>query len=194
MSLTVNRRAGATAGRAVARTTAGWLAGYLLGTFPSADLAARAVTGRADHLRRHGSGNPGGLNATRVLGRRWGMAVIAADVAKGALATRFAGGGAGTAAVVGHCHPVWTRFRGGKGVATAAGQGLATDPAGLAVALAGAAAAARVPAPAGGRARRVAVVAAVVWLATASRAGRRDRLSTLVTAAVVLRRMGAGRS
>lgn len=193
MSLTLSPRVGPAWRRAAARTAAGWLAGYLLGTFPSADLAARAATGRADHLRRHGSGNPGGLNATQVLGRRWGAAVIAADVAKGALATRLAGSGAGTAAVVGHCHPVWTRFRGGKGVATAAGQGLATDPTGLVMALAGAAATARVPAPTGGRARRVAVVAALVWLAAAARPGRRDRLSTLLTAAVVLHRMRAGR-
>lgn len=192
MSLTLSPPVGPPWGRAVALTAARWLAGYLLGTFPSADLAARAATGRADHLRRHGSGNPGGLNATQVLGRRWGVAVIAADVAKGALATRLAGGGAGTAAVVGHCHPVWTRFQGGKGVATAAGQGLATDPIGLAMALAGAAVTARVPPPTGGRARRVAVVAALVWLVAAARAGRRDRLSTLLTAAVVLRRMRAG--
>jgi glycerol-3-phosphate acyltransferase PlsY len=125
------------------------VAGYLLGTVPSADVAAR-LAGAGD-LRAAGSGNPGAANAIAVLGPRFGLAVLVADVAKGALAgvagRRLAGPSgahaAGTAAVVGHCYPVWTGFRGGKGVATSAGQCLATFPAWtpLDLALAGATAA-----------------------------------------------------
>ncbi|MGH9149959.1 MAG: glycerol-3-phosphate acyltransferase, partial [Acidimicrobiales bacterium] len=127
--------------RAAARTARGLLgaaaAGYLAGTIPSADLAARLATaGRVD-LRSAGTGNPGGANALVLLGRRWGYSVIVADIAKGALASvagRRLGGPAGahlagTAAVVGHCFPVWNGFRGGKGVGASAGQCLATFPA-----------------------------------------------------------------
>jgi len=111
-------------------------AGYLLGSIPWADLAARrAAAGRVD-LHRDGSGNPGALNAIGVLGKKWGVAIGVADVAKGVLASvvgRALGGdlGAhvgGTAAVVGHCYPVWNGFRGGKGVACACGQCLANFP------------------------------------------------------------------
>ncbi len=114
------------------------LGGYLLGTVPSSDVAARVATdGRLD-LREVGSGNPGAMNALKTLGRGYGIAVAAADVAKGAVACaagrRVAGANgahlAGVAAVAGHCYPVWSGFRGGgKGVATSAGQCLATFPA-----------------------------------------------------------------
>lgn len=123
--------------------------GYALGGVPSADLAARLATGGSADLRASGSGNPGAANAMIVLGRAWGYGVLAADVGKAALACaagRALGGTAGahlagTAAVVGHCFPAAQRFRGGKGVATSAGQCLATFPAyfpvDLLVALAG---------------------------------------------------------
>ena len=109
--------------------------GYLAGTLPSADLASRLAGSRTD-LRSVGSGNPGAANAIAHLGPAWGYAVMAADVTKGAVAARagnrLAGGAgahlAGTAAVVGHCFPVWSGFRGGKGVAASAGQCLATFP------------------------------------------------------------------
>ena len=111
--------------------------GYLLGTLPSADLAARLATGGQTDLRATGSGNPGAANAIKVLGAKWGYGVMAADIGKGALASMvgraFAGGmGAhvgGTAAVIGHCYPVWNGFRGGKGVAASVGQCAATFPA-----------------------------------------------------------------
>lgn len=125
--------------------------GYLLGTLPSADLAARLVGGRTD-LRTLGSRNPGGVNAVRVLGRHPGRAVIVADVAKGFAACACGNAVAGTsgahvggvAAVVGHCYPAWNRFRGGKGVATSFGQCLYTFPAWAAPDLALALAVARV--------------------------------------------------
>lgn len=111
--------------------------GYLLGTIPSADLAARAATRGTVDLRTAGSGNPGGANALALLGPRWGYAVMAVDIGKGAAACRFgqrlAGSAgahlAGTASVVGHCFPVWNGFRGGKGVGCSVGQCLATFPA-----------------------------------------------------------------
>lgn len=117
------------------RITSAAAIGYLLGTFPTADLVARRI-GSID-LREHGSGNPGSANALNVLGRRAGAQVLAGDVAKGAVACAVGAvvagpvGAhvAGTSSVVGHCYPVWTGFRGGKGVATSVGQCLATFPA-----------------------------------------------------------------
>ena len=110
--------------------------GYLVGSFPSAAAATRVATAGATDLRAAGTGNPGAVNAMHVLGRRWGYAILATDVTKAALACgagrRLAGPNgahlAGTAAVVGHCHPVWNGFRGGKGVAASLGQCLATFP------------------------------------------------------------------
>ena len=113
----------------------GLVVGYLVGTVPNADLVARlASRGRVD-LRREGSGNPGGLNVARVLGKRWGLLVIVLDAAKGAiagfvgLAMGDAGAyAAGTAVIGGHCWPVWTGFRGGKGVAAAGGSFFSAFP------------------------------------------------------------------
>nr|MBA3375930.1 glycerol-3-phosphate acyltransferase [Actinomycetota bacterium] len=127
--------------------------GYLLGTVPSADIASRVAKGGVVDLRSSGSRNPGGVNALRLLGNTPGRAVIVADVGKGYAACacgRLAGGDlgahvAGVAAVVGHCYPVWTRFQGGKGVATSFGQCLYTFPAFAPVQLAVAVAATRVP-------------------------------------------------
>lgn len=118
------------------RTLSAAAAGYLLGTVPSADIAARRVSGGAVDLRSAGSGNPGGVNALRVLGRRPGYAVIGADIGKGIAACgvgRVLAGDtgahvAGVASVAGHCYPVWSRFHGGKGVATSFGQCVATFP------------------------------------------------------------------
>ncbi len=111
--------------------------GYLMGTVPSADVAARMATKGATDMRRAGTGNPGAANVAAVLGKRWGYGVLVADIGKGAAASfagrRIAGDiGAhvgGTAAVVGHCFPVWKRFKGGKGAAASSGQCLATFPA-----------------------------------------------------------------
>jgi len=113
----------------------GVVVGYLIGTFPSADLVTRLATRGEVDLRRAGSGNPGGLNAARVLGKKWGLVVIVLDVIKGALAGCLglllgdAGAyAAGTAVIAGHCWPVWTGFRGGKGVASAGGSFFAVFP------------------------------------------------------------------
>ncbi len=111
--------------------------GYLLGSFPTADLVARRAAGGGVDLRHAGSGNPGSANAFNVLGAKSGATVLVGDMGKGAAACAvgavIAGpvGAhiAGTSSVIGHCYPVWTGFRGGKGVATSVGQCLATFPA-----------------------------------------------------------------
>jgi acyl phosphate:glycerol-3-phosphate acyltransferase len=99
---------------------------YLIGTFPSATLVARA---NGIDIRTVGSGNPGASNITRVLGWKRGVWVFVLDAAKGALAAglglivhgRPVGYLFGALAVIGHVFPVWQRFRGGKGVATGGG-------------------------------------------------------------------------
>jgi acyl phosphate:glycerol-3-phosphate acyltransferase len=109
---------------------------YLLGSLPTAVLVARIATRGAIDIRQAGSGNPGALNTLGVLGAKWGAVVLVVDVGKAAVACvigRNLGGGnvaylCGSAAVIGHCFPVWTRFRGGKGVACTGGQCLATFP------------------------------------------------------------------
>ena len=100
--------------------------GYLLGTFPSAILVARA---NGVDISTFGSGNPGASNVTRALGWQKGLWVYVLDAAKGALAAGLALGldgrplayWAGAAAIVGHMFPVFRRFQGGKGVATGSG-------------------------------------------------------------------------
>jgi acyl phosphate:glycerol-3-phosphate acyltransferase len=101
---------------------------YLIGSIPFALLLARQW-GAID-LRRAGSGNLGAANVMRVSGVTAGILVAILDITKGAasvmLATRLSGdaaapAAAGLAAIVGHIYPIWLRFRGGKGVATACG-------------------------------------------------------------------------
>lgn len=99
---------------------------YLLGTFPSAHLIARA---NGVDIHAVGSGNPGASNVTRALGWRKGVWVFVLDALKAAIATGlglWAGGrGVGyvfaAAAIVGHMFPITNRLRGGKGVASAGG-------------------------------------------------------------------------
>ena len=100
------------------------LIGYALGSLPIGYLVAQRAGGI--DLRRAGSGNVGTANVFRTAGLPSAIAVMIADVAKGAVAVALAGGGtnavaAGVAAVIGHIYPVWLQFRGGKGVATASG-------------------------------------------------------------------------
>lgn len=106
---------------------------YLLGTFPSAILIARA---NGIDISTFGSGNPGASNVTRALGWRKGVWVYVLDAGKGALAAglglafdgRPVAYWCGAAAVVGHMFPVLRRFRGGKGVATGSGVLLIVQP------------------------------------------------------------------
>jgi glycerol-3-phosphate acyltransferase PlsY len=111
--------------------------GYALGLVPSADAVARRLTLGELDLRASGHGNPGALNAYRLLGRRAGLVVAVADIGKGVLACAagraFAGvngaHSAGVGAVAGHCYPLTRGCRGGVGAATSFGQCLATFPA-----------------------------------------------------------------
>jgi len=104
------------------------LAAYLLGSLPTALLLVRVMTG--EDVRRKGSGNIGATNALRAAGWTAGIAVTLIDIGKGALAVflmqRFNPESAWVAAamlavVIGHCYPVWLKFRGGKGVAAGFG-------------------------------------------------------------------------
>ena len=106
---------------------------YLLGTFPSAILIARA---NGIDISTFGSGNPGASNVTRALGWRKGVWVYVLDAGKGALAAglglvldgRPMAYWCGAAAIVGHMFPVFRHFKGGKGVATGSGVLLVVQP------------------------------------------------------------------
>jgi glycerol-3-phosphate acyltransferase PlsY len=104
------------------------ISAYLIGSIPFALLMARRWS--VADLRLVGSGNLGAANVMRASGVTAGVLVALLDMAKGAasvwLAERFTTdtavpAAAGLAAIVGHVYPVWLRFRGGKGVATACG-------------------------------------------------------------------------
>jgi len=116
--------------------------GYLAGSVPFAFLLARR---RGVDLRRTGSGNVGAANVLRTSGVPNAVAAMCLDAAKGAFAVlvaqRLSDGSVapvagGLASVIGHTYPVWLGFRGGKGVATAAGVFVVLAP--MAVAIAGA--------------------------------------------------------
>ena len=113
------------------------LLGYLFGSIPTSVLLGKWFYHK--DLRKYGSGNPGGTNAGRVFGKKVGFIVIFLDILKTCLVfwitwliTRFSGIGtpeilyesgaylpwlAVFFATIGHCYPVWLKFKGGKGVA-----------------------------------------------------------------------------
>ncbi|HET8773476.1 MAG TPA: glycerol-3-phosphate 1-O-acyltransferase PlsY [Thermoanaerobaculia bacterium] len=126
------------------------LAAYFTGSIPFSYLVARVFAGK--DVRREGSGNVGATNVARTAGKGAGVLALLGDLAKGVaiiLIARWIVGRpewpyaagpqpwqsremwialAGLVAVLGHMFPVWLRFHGGKGVATAAGVILALDP------------------------------------------------------------------
>ena len=115
-------------------------AAYLVGSIPFAFLLSQR---RGIDLRRIGSGNVGAANVLRTSGVPTAILAMALDGLKGAvaviLAERVSSGpaapmAAGIASVIGHIYPIWLRFRGGKGVATAAGVFGVLTPAALIVA------------------------------------------------------------
>jgi acyl phosphate:glycerol-3-phosphate acyltransferase len=105
------------------------VAAYLLGSIPFGVLLAKMLG--AGDVRKSGSGNIGAANVARVVGPAAGILTLVLDAAKGAaavlLAERYTNSSAtwmtlaALAALLGHCFPLWLRFRGGKGVATALG-------------------------------------------------------------------------
>jgi acyl phosphate:glycerol-3-phosphate acyltransferase len=110
------------------------LTGYLIGSIPFAYIFAKWRTGK--DLRTEGSGNIGTLNSYEVTGSRTvGVLTLICDVMKGALPTWFAMLyfsdaivlPLAVALIVGHCFPVWLKFKGGRGLATAAGITLAVN-------------------------------------------------------------------
>ena len=118
------------------------VASYFLGAVPTSLLVARSIAGI--DLRQHGSRNLGATNLFRVLGWRYAVPVGLFDIAKGTIpvvliapvasrSTWFAVA-CGVAAVVGHVFSVFVRFKGGKGVATAAGVVLGLTPVALGIA------------------------------------------------------------
>ena len=116
------------------------VAAYLLGSIPFGLLFARLFGG--PDVRSAGSGNIGATNVSRVVGNSAGILTLIFDVGKGAAAVWLAGRFseesaawmmiAGIAALIGHCYPIWLKFRGGKGVATAAGVFFMLSPLGTA--------------------------------------------------------------
>ncbi|WP_347917909.1 glycerol-3-phosphate 1-O-acyltransferase PlsY [Paracoccus marcusii] len=112
--------------------------GYLLGSVPFGLVITRAL-GLGD-LRQIGSGNIGATNVLRTGNKGAALATLLLDSGKGAIAVLLArhfGGEtaailAGGAAFLGHCFPIWLRFKGGKGVATFLGTVIALNwPLGL---------------------------------------------------------------
>jgi glycerol-3-phosphate acyltransferase PlsY len=112
------------------------IAAYLLGSIPFGLLLAKQFGG--GDVRKAGSGNIGATNVARVAGPLAGILTLILDTAKGIaavwLAGRFTGESAtwmmvaAFAVLLGHCFPVWLKFKGGKGVATALGVFLALSP------------------------------------------------------------------
>lgn len=109
---------------------------YLLGSIPFALIVGKL--GYGIDIREHGSGNLGGTNTFRVLGKKAGLIVTSADILKGTLAAclsllfgledQLHPLLIGVAAVIGHTYPVFAKFKGGKAVATSAGVLLAYSP------------------------------------------------------------------
>lgn len=102
--------------------------GYLLGSIPSAVIVSRIMD--LPDPRSEGSKNPGTTNVLRLGGKKAAVIVLGLDLAKGLVAVVLAKiiglhhmgpGLVGLAAVIGHVFPIFSDFKGGKGVATAAG-------------------------------------------------------------------------
>ena len=121
------------------------LASYLLGATPTSYIAGKL--GRGIDLREHGSKNLGATNVFRILGWKYAIPVALFDIGKGAVPVLFFAGWAGAAehpwlpvalggaAVLGHMFSPYVRFKGGKGVATAAGMFLALAPVAVVLAI-----------------------------------------------------------
>src|SRR5271154_3064993 len=117
---------------------------YLLGSIPFGLLVGGVLGGR--DVRKAGSGNIGATNVSRVAGPFAGILTLLLDAAKGSVAVLAAARltedsavwmiVAGICALLGHCYPLWLHFKGGKGVATAAGVFLVLCPLAMLSALA----------------------------------------------------------
>lgn len=113
---------------------------YLIGSFPTGVIFSR-LFGQGD-LQQQGSKNIGATNVSRVMGKKWGILTLLGDGLKGMVAVWIGQWGLrgfsgsveyplafiALGAFLGHCFPVYLRFRGGKGVATALGIFLVFNP------------------------------------------------------------------
>ena len=113
----------------------GIITSYLIGSIPTAYIFVRLLKGQ--DIRSFGSGNVGATNAARVIGRGWGITVLALDVLKGYVSVALVGAMLaskvtfissemfqiilGVASVIGHVWTVFLKFKGGKGVACTLG-------------------------------------------------------------------------
>ncbi|MDF2675000.1 MAG: glycerol-3-phosphate acyltransferase [Clostridiales bacterium] len=110
------------------------VAAYLFGSIPSALIIGKKYYNK--DIRLEGSGNLGGTNAGRVLGKKAGFIVTVADVLKVLIPTLLArcflnfnmAALIGIIALIGHCYPVFAGFKGGKGVSSYLGIGLVLNP------------------------------------------------------------------
>lgn len=124
------------------------LLSYLVGSIPTSIIVSKLIKGI--DIRQYGSGNAGGTNVMRVLGFKAGITVIIIDILKGLVATVLVSKLmyspfpfqnytpfedftlvkilCGTAAVIGHIWTIWGGFKGGKGIATAAGMLIGLAP------------------------------------------------------------------
>ena len=115
------------------------LASYLLGATPTSYIAGKV--GRGIDLREHGSRNLGATNVYRILGWKYAIPVALFDIAKGAVPVlvfshpAWLAVAVGAAAVLGHMFSPYVSFKGGKGVATAAGMFLALAPLAVLIAM-----------------------------------------------------------
>ena len=113
------------------------LAGFVLGSIPFGVLVGRRS---GVDVTQQGSGNIGATNVARTAGKRAGLVVLLADIAKGAApmavflhaldgqAANWWFVAVGLAPIIGHCFSPWLHFRGGKGVATSIGVFVIADP------------------------------------------------------------------
>jgi glycerol-3-phosphate acyltransferase PlsY len=109
---------------------------YLVAAIPTGVVLPRLMG--LEDVRSKGSGNIGATNVYRVAGKLPGILTLLGDILKGFLPllavklwlapTTLQLGAAGVVAILGHCYPVYLRFKGGKGVATAVGIFLVLDP------------------------------------------------------------------
>jgi glycerol-3-phosphate acyltransferase PlsY len=110
------------------------LFGYLLGSIPFGLVLTRAAG--LEDIRKIGSGNIGATNVLRTGNKPLALATLILDSGKGAIAVIIIGALfdfnaamlAGFFALIGHCYPVWLKFKGGKGVATTLGTLIALAP------------------------------------------------------------------
>jgi glycerol-3-phosphate acyltransferase PlsY len=109
------------------------LLAYLIGSIDFGVIVPRVM---GVDIYAEGSGNPGTSNVMRTMGKKAAAVVLVGDLLKGVAAAALGatvldstgGFAAGFAAVTGHIFPVWHRFRGGRGVATAIGAALWLEP------------------------------------------------------------------